>query len=258
MLSREAAFLANNLLFVAAMFAVLWGTLFPLISEGFSGQKITVGPPFFDRVNIPLGLMLLALMGIGPVIAWRKATPRNLRRNFFAPVAVGAGDGWRCWWRGAAHVRDPHLRAGRLHAGDGGDRVPQGNPRARRHRARGALPALFHLVERNRRRYGGYIVHAGLVIGFMGFAGQAYNVEETVVLRPGESTVVSPFGHTYPLSYQDMSWYTARNMTELIASMRQNGTVAGGVMTAEQPSTRSVRSSRPRSGSAAPGTRTCT
>ena len=85
-ISREAAFLANNLLFVAAMFAVLWGTMFPLISEGFLGQKISVGPPFFNRVNIPIGLLLLGLLGVGPIIAWRKASPRNLKRNFTLPV----------------------------------------------------------------------------------------------------------------------------------------------------------------------------
>jgi cytochrome c-type biogenesis protein CcmF len=89
-LSREAAFLANNLLFIGAMFAVLWGTLFPLISEGFLGQKISVGPPFFNRVNIPIGLGLLALMGIGPVIAWRKAS-----RATCTQLRVAGAGGWR-------------------------------------------------------------------------------------------------------------------------------------------------------------------
>src|SRR5690606_10798805 len=87
-LSREAAFVANNFLFVGAMFAVMWGTMIPLISEGFLGQKIAVGPPFFNHVTIPIGLILLALLGIGPIIAWRKASPRNLRRNFTLPLLV--------------------------------------------------------------------------------------------------------------------------------------------------------------------------
>src|SRR5215212_3849671 len=87
--SREAAFLFNNLLLVGIAFSVLWGTLFPILSEAVRGTKITVGPPFFNRVNIPLGLLLLALTGIGPLIAWRKASAANLRRQFLAPVSAG-------------------------------------------------------------------------------------------------------------------------------------------------------------------------
>ena len=89
MASREAAFLFNNLVLVGIAFSVLWGTLFPILSEAVRGTKITVGPPFFNRVNIPLGLLLVALTGIGPLIAWRKASPANLRRQFVVPVAAG-------------------------------------------------------------------------------------------------------------------------------------------------------------------------
>src|SRR5881409_1393834 len=87
--SREAAFLFNNLLLVGIAFSVLWGTLFPILSELVRGNKITVGPPFFNRVNVPLGLLLLGLTGVGPLIAWRKASAANLRRQFVAPVAAG-------------------------------------------------------------------------------------------------------------------------------------------------------------------------
>src|SRR5688572_21047795 len=87
--SREAAFLFNNLILLGVLFAVLWGTLLPLLSEGFGGDKITVGPPFFNAVNIPFGLVLLALTGIGPVIAWRRASKQNLKKNFTIPVSVG-------------------------------------------------------------------------------------------------------------------------------------------------------------------------
>jgi cytochrome c-type biogenesis protein CcmF len=94
------------------MFAVLWGTLFPLLSEGFLGQKISVGPPFFDRVTIPLGLILLALMGIGPVIAWRKATRATCAAT--SPGRWRRGSSRRRCWppRGAPRLRAPHLRAG--------------------------------------------------------------------------------------------------------------------------------------------------
>ena len=89
-MSREAAFLFNNLLLVGIAFSVLWGTLFPILSEAVRGTKITVGPPFFNRVNVPLGLLLLALTGIGPLIAWRKASAANLRRQFIGPAGQRA------------------------------------------------------------------------------------------------------------------------------------------------------------------------
>src|SRR5215204_4061527 len=89
MVSREAAFLYNNLLLVGISFSVLWGTLFPVLSEWVRGSKITVGPPFFNTVNVPLGLLLLGLTGVGPLIAWRKASVSNLRRQFFGPVIAG-------------------------------------------------------------------------------------------------------------------------------------------------------------------------
>src|SRR5439155_1219426 len=86
MVSREASFLFNNLLFVGIAFSVLWGTLFPILSELVQGTKVTVGPPFFNQVNIPLGLALLGLTGIGPLIAWRRASLPNLHRQFALPV----------------------------------------------------------------------------------------------------------------------------------------------------------------------------
>jgi cytochrome c-type biogenesis protein CcmF len=236
-LSREAAFLLNNLLFVAGMFAVLWGTLFPLISEGFTGRKITVGPPFFNRVNIPIGLLLLVLMGIGPVIAWRKASARNLRRNFTLPTGMALGVGAALWLAGARHpyalltfvlgaftlttIAIEFHKGARARASIEGEGYPA---------------ALVHLVERNRRRYGGYIVHAGLVLTFMGFSGAAYNVERQAALRPGETMEIrSPFGHVYQLTYQAMSGYPAPNMTKLVAAVdvKRDGRFAG-TLTAEK------------------------
>ena len=92
-LSREAAFLFNNLMLVGIAFAVFWGTIFPVLSEAVRGVKITVGPPFFNRVNGPLALGLVFLMGIGPLIAWRRTTADNLVRSFAAPVAIGVATG---------------------------------------------------------------------------------------------------------------------------------------------------------------------
>ena len=95
LLSREAAFLANNLVLVALCFVILWGTYFPLISEALTGQEASVGPPWFDRYTVPLALILVLLSGIGPVIAWRRATLANARRNFLVPIARRAGDARR-------------------------------------------------------------------------------------------------------------------------------------------------------------------
>jgi cytochrome c-type biogenesis protein CcmF len=236
-LSREAAFLFNNLLFVAVMFSVLWGTMFPLISEGFLGRKITVGPPFFNRVNVPLGLLLLFLLGIGPVIAWRKATGRNLRRNFILPTSAALVAGALLWLGGVRHsyalltfvlgaftmttIVVEFWKGTRARASIEGE---------------GVGPAFIHLIGKNRRRYGGYIVHAGLVVMFAGFAGQSYDVEKQIALKPGEKTEIkSPFGHTYTLTYQAMSWYPATNMTKIIASMQveKDGRPVG-MLTAEK------------------------
>ncbi len=152
-LSREAAFLTNNLVFVAAMFAVLWGTLFPLISEGFTGQKIETGPPFFNRVNIPLGLLLLALMGIGPVIAWRKATPRNLKRNFAGPVGMSVLTGAALWAAGTRHPQALLTFAlGAFTLTTVAIEFYKGVRARARIEGEGAVLALVHMVDRNRRR----------------------------------------------------------------------------------------------------------
>ncbi|HEX8409893.1 MAG TPA: cytochrome c biogenesis protein CcsA [Thermoanaerobaculia bacterium] len=105
MVSREAAFLYNNLVLVGIAFSVLWGTLFPIISEAVRGEKITVGPPFFNTVNVPLGLLLLGLTGVGPLIAWRRASVSNLRRQFTAPVGIGLATGAALL---AIGMRDPY------------------------------------------------------------------------------------------------------------------------------------------------------
>ncbi|HEU0014692.1 MAG TPA: heme lyase CcmF/NrfE family subunit [Longimicrobium sp.] len=219
--SREAAFLLNNVLFVAVMFAVLWGTIFPLLSEGFLGRKIVVGPPFYARVNVPLGLLLLFLLGIGPVIAWRKATPRNLKRNFAAPLLAALVAAIALWLSGVRHTYA--LLTFVLGAFTMTTIVVEfwKGTRARASiESEGIVPAFIHLVQRNRRRYGGYLVHAGLVVMFMGFAGSAYDVEKQAALRPGETLEIrSPFGHTYTLTYQAMSAYPATNMTKVIASV---------------------------------------
>jgi cytochrome c-type biogenesis protein CcmF len=236
-LSREAAFVGNNLLFIALMFAVLWGTMFPLISEGFLGQKIAVGPPFFNRVTIPIGLILLGLLGVGPIIAWRKASSRNLRRNFTWPLLVGALVGVGFLVAGIRHVQVILTFAlGAFTLTTVFVEFRKGTRARAVIEGEGAARAFIHLIQRNRRRYGGYVVHVGLVIMFMGFAGAAYDVEREIALSPGESTEIqSPFGHTYRLTYQDLSAYPATNMTKWVASMQvERDGRRVGILTAEQ------------------------
>ena len=206
-LSRESAFLFNNLLLLGVAFAVAWGTLFPLITEGLFGETRTVGPPYFNRVNIPIGLILLAVMGIGPVIAWRKASPRNLRRNFALPVAAAAGT---LAILGLAGVRHGMALATFGISAFVMTIVVTEFWKGTRARARiageGAARAFASLVKRNRRRWGGYVVHAGVVVVFMGLAGAAFDTQVKQELAPGESmTVRSAFGNEYRLVYESLS-----------------------------------------------------
>ena len=206
-LSRESAFLFNNLLLVGITFAVAWGTLFPLITEGFFGQTINVGPPFYNRVNIPIGLALLVLMGVGPVIAWRRASPRNLRRNFVAPLVAGAAVLGALMLSGARH---PLALATFAVAGFVMTIVVREFWKGTRARARiageGMLRALNSLVRRNRRRWGGYVVHAGVVVVFTGIAGAAFDQAVEQELAPGEAvTVRSALGTEYRLVYESLS-----------------------------------------------------
>ncbi len=211
--SREAAFLFNNLLFVGIAFSVLWGTLFPILSELVKGHKITVGPPFFNRVNVPLGLLLLGLTGVGPLIAWRRASPENLKRQFLWPGVAGlltlAG-------LLAAGMRDLYPLMAVALAGFVLGTVVQEFYRGMRARMRmhaeSPPMALARLVARNRRRYGGYIVHLGLMIYFVAFAGMAFKQEQEATLKPGQSVVMrSPFGHTYKFTHLGISQYEALN-----------------------------------------------
>ncbi len=211
--SREAAFLFNNLLLVGIAFSVLWGTLFPILSELVRGTKITVGVPFFNRVNVPLGLLLLALTGVGPLIAWRKASTSNLKRQFIAPVISGLITlaALLAWG-----VRDFYATIALALAGFVAGTIVQEfyrGVRARRRMHGESIPlALARLIGRNRWRYGGYIVHVGVLIYFVAFAGMAFKRDKEATLKPGESTEISsPFGHSYRFTHVGISQYETLN-----------------------------------------------
>jgi cytochrome c-type biogenesis protein CcmF len=200
LLSREAAFLLNNLVLVALCFVVFWGTFFPLISEAFTGDEASVGPPWFNRYITPLALVLVLLSGIGPLIAWRRATVANLRRNFVVPagaaavvlaVLVAAGVtgsiGALLMFTFAAFV-----------FGALGQELWRG-VRARRAMSPDSVPgALVALVRRNRRRYGGYLVHVGVAVMFVGVAASsAFQDQRLVELRPGQTERIAGYALTY-------------------------------------------------------------
>lgn len=235
MVSREAAFLYNNLLFVGIAFSVLWGTLFPILSEWVRGNKITVGPPFFNAVNIPLGLLLLLLTGIGPLIAWRKASLSNLRRQFLGPSAAGISVVVLLLVLGMRHTNA--LIAYGLAAFVGGTIVQEfwkGIGARRSLHGEGFVTALVRLVSRNRRRYGGYIVHAGIVFLFGAFAGMAFKRENDVSLAAGQSfETTDPFGARWRFVSQGVSTSLAlnREITAVALEAWRDGSPMGLIKT---------------------------
>jgi cytochrome c-type biogenesis protein CcmF len=204
LLSRESIFLANNLVLVGLCFVIFWGTYFPLISEALTGQEASVGPPWFDRYTVPLALILVLLSGIGPVIAWRRATLANARRNFLLPCAVALGTLVVLLSVGGAPLLSDKPLAIAMFCcaafvfASIGQEFYRG-ARARRAMAGEAPPlALVALVRRNRRRYGGYIVHLGIAVLFVGVAASSsFQHASELGLSPGQSTRVGAYTVRY-------------------------------------------------------------
>lgn len=200
LLSREAIFLFNNLVLVGLAFVIFWGTWFPKISEALTGQDASVGPPWFDRYTVPLALILVLLSGIGPVIAWRRATPRGVLRNLAAPLAAAlltlaalilAGITQKptalvmfcCAAFVLGSVAQELWRGAGVRRGASGEAPPV---------------ALLALIQRNRRRYGGYIVHVGMAVLFVGVAASSsFQHVSQLSLSPGQSTRVGAYTVRY-------------------------------------------------------------
>ena len=193
-MSREAAFLANNWILLFSAFFVLFATMFPTLSEALRGRRLTVGPPFFNKWMLPIGLILLLLTGVGPLLAWRKSTLKNVVEQFLWPsvaalvtgVALYAV-GVRVWTSGLCFalcafvvttIVQELVRGAQVRKGATGTDI---------------ITAMIGLVARSRRRYGGYIVHVGITLMFLGFAGQGFHREEQVPLKVGQQTTVGPF-----------------------------------------------------------------
>jgi cytochrome c-type biogenesis protein CcmF len=192
--SRESTFLLNNLFLVAAAFTVFFGTVFPLLSEAVRGVKISVGAPFFNLVNIPVFLSLLFLMGVGPLIAWRRASAGNLKRNFLKPVLAGLV--------AAAALRAVGVANGLVLTVIGLVVFVAGTialdlfraVRARRRSGDDWGAATWGLLLRQNRRYGGFIVHLGILVIALGVAGsQAWSVQTEVTLDKGQSAELAGY-----------------------------------------------------------------
>ncbi|HEV8225569.1 MAG TPA: heme lyase CcmF/NrfE family subunit [Methylomirabilota bacterium] len=186
--SRESMFLLNNLFLVAAAFTVFFGTVFPLLSEAVRGVKVSVGAPFFNLVNIPIFLALLFLMGVGPLIAWRRASAENLKRNFLKPVLAGVVAA--AILRGLGVGNALVLTAMALVVFVAGTISLDlfRAVRTRRRNGNGWAAATFGLLLRQNRRYGGFIVHLGILVIALGVAGsQAWSVQTEVTLQKGQT-----------------------------------------------------------------------
>jgi cytochrome c-type biogenesis protein CcmF len=201
LISRESVFLINNLLLVALTAVIFWGTFFPLISELFTGDKASLAAPWFDRYTTPLAILLVLFTGIGPLLAWRRVTWASARRVFVKPaifaavvgvILVIATDAARKPWALALFVFAAFALAGLT------QEFWQGAA-ARRSLSGGSLPAAMGaIVSRNRRRYGGYIVHVGIAVLLIGIAASSsFQTNRDVDLRPGQSAVVDGYKITY-------------------------------------------------------------
>jgi cytochrome c-type biogenesis protein CcmF len=201
MFSREAMFLFNNLLLVTIALTVLWGTLYPIIVEAFTGSKISVGPPFFNTVIAPLGLALLMLTGIGPLVAWRRASWPSLRRQMFLPLVGGTATVLALALNG---VRSAGAMFGLgLTSFVAVVTIGEFARGARAHRGKGLLgypKGLIEVISTNRRRYGGYIVHLGVVLIFLGISGTAFRQSWSGELSPGDSFSIGRYDLTYERS----------------------------------------------------------
>ena len=225
--SRESSFMFNNLILLASCFAVLWGTMFPVISEAVSGEKISVDAPFFNRINVPIGLGLLLLTGVGPLIAWRRSSVESLRRAFFWPSIAGLGlmavlAAFGVWehpyalmsfglcmfvaatilvefWKGASAISVK-------------SKV-------------GLIPAAIELTHRNTRRYGGYLVHMGIVFMFIGYTGTAFNQDTTKEVAPGGSFQLGHY--TFRVTNMDQGENGNYTWQKLLIEASRGGTSLG-------------------------------
>ncbi len=192
--SKEAAFLANNWVLLFSALFVLFATMFPTLSEALTGERLTVGPPFFNTWMTPVGLILLLLTGVGPLLAWRSSTLANMKQQFLWPIVAGLaagaltlGLGIRVWSSGLCFAFSGFV------VGTITQEFLRGAAVRKQTTGTDLFTAMVGLVSRNKRRYGGYMVHVGIVLMFMGFAGEGFGRDEQALLKPGQQVQVDRY-----------------------------------------------------------------
>jgi cytochrome c-type biogenesis protein CcmF len=225
--SRESGFLFNNLIFVVMCFGVFWGTLFPVITEAVNGNKISVGPPFFNQINIPIGLALLALTGIGPMLAWKGTSNDKLVQNFIFPIAFGLLTALvliilkltvytvisfsLCIFVVVA-ISSEFIKGVRVRKNKFNESV---------------FISLFKMIKKNRSRYGGYIVHLGIVLMFIGFTGHAFDKEKEFGIQIGQTEKVANYNFELIRMYEQersnhYAWITDLRVTDISGNFITN------------------------------------
>jgi cytochrome c-type biogenesis protein CcmF len=235
--SRESAFLLNNLVFLSICFATLWGVIFPILSEAVTGTKQTVSIPFFNAVNVPLFIALLLLMGIGPMIAWKKATLSNLKRAFLMPTIASLVVTVILLWAGVREVYplfayvvsffalmtimvEYHKGVKTMQAKD---------------QSYGVGKATSELIKKHRSRYGGYLIHVGVVVCAISItASMAHKIEKEVSLAQGESIPVGRFN----FKLDKVSGDRNENYEALITEMSVFNSDTGALVAAMHPEKR--------------------
>ncbi len=231
LVSREATFLTNNLVLLGATFAIFWGTVFPLLSEAVRGVKVGVGPPFYEQITAPIFLALIILMGVCPLIGWRKASTENLMRNFLFPIGTAVATfiilyafGPRSLWADVAFAAIAFVSAAILLEFWRGFRM-------RVRHGDNVLVALPRLVWRSKPRYGGYIVHIGVIMMAVGIVGSMFfstNVQQQVA--PGESISIRGYTLTFQGLDDEMTEHGEKITGTLLVSRgdSQLGTIESG------------------------------
>ncbi len=221
-MSREAAFMVNNWVLLFSALFILFATMFPTLSEAVTGHRLTVAAPFFNKWMVPIGFVLLFLTGVGPLLAWRKSTISNLRDSFIFPVAAAlvtaatlAALGVRVWSSGLCFAMSAMV------FGTIAQEFWRGGNIRRKNTGTDMLTAIIGLVGRNKRRYGGYIVHLGIVLIFLGFAGNGFKKDEQVLLTPGQEAKIASY--TIRNNGLKVSDDGQKQMTTAYLSIFQNG-----------------------------------
>jgi cytochrome c-type biogenesis protein CcmF len=204
LVSRESSFLFNNLVLLTACFVILWGTMFPIISEYVQGSKVTVGAPFYNRVAVPIGLFLLLLTGVGPLLPWRATSLKSIKRNFVLPVIALWATVIVCLAAGANPWKGGQFSSGSFYAVVGFavsaavmtailSEFLRGAGVIAKQTGKNLAVATWLLMRRNTRRYGGYIIHIGVVLVVVGLCGAAFNSTNEKEMALNDSMTVGPY-----------------------------------------------------------------